>query len=299
LAPVKKLFIGLVALAALGVAGIHGEGGAKRIERRIADAVAASLAEYPWVAVKADGRRVGLAGTPPSGEAAAGAGATALALARRPIFGPVMEVEIAFAAPAPHPAVAPTEAPSEAIETPDEASPTKAETGEPASQSAPEAAEETPATAEPFRTPVLDQAPEAAEETPTATDATLASCEAELDRLRSAHSFRFEPGSDRLGAEDEAALRTAAAALADCPGVVVLEGHADSSGVEGANVDLSRRRAEAAAAILSAAGLDAARIRAEGLGASAPAATNATPEGRALNRRIEIRLESPPKETEE
>jgi type VI secretion system protein ImpK len=79
-------------------------------------------------------------------------------------------------------------------------------------------------------------------------------------------------------------------------GNVTVVGHTDSIPVSGANpfVDnqgLSEARAETIARILVANGAPADRMRAEGRAAADPVASNATREGRALNRRVEILVE--------
>ena len=63
-------------------------------------------------------------------------------------------------------------------------------------------------------------------------------------------------------------------------------GHTDSTGNEPWNEELSRLRARSAVRYLVLKGADNARLTAKGLGSSVPVATNATPEGRAQNRRI-------------
>jgi outer membrane protein OmpA-like peptidoglycan-associated protein len=67
-------------------------------------------------------------------------------------------------------------------------------------------------------------------------------------------------------------------------------GHTDSSGDANANFDLSRRRAASVAQYLEAQNLDAQRFSVEGHGASDPIASNATPSGKAQNRRVEITI---------
>ena len=67
-------------------------------------------------------------------------------------------------------------------------------------------------------------------------------------------------------------------------------GHADSSGNAASNMTLSERRANATAGYLVARKVKAERIYIAGLGDTQPIATNATPEGRAKNRRVEITL---------
>jgi OOP family OmpA-OmpF porin len=65
-------------------------------------------------------------------------------------------------------------------------------------------------------------------------------------------------------------------------------GHTDSSGVDAINQPLSERRARAVVDHLVSRGIDAAALTSKGYGASRPVADNATPEGRAKNRRVEF-----------
>jgi OmpA-OmpF porin, OOP family len=73
---------------------------------------------------------------------------------------------------------------------------------------------------------------------------------------------------------------------------IVIEGHTDSYGSDEANMTLSRQRAEAIAAYLTSEfGVQAFRISAVGYGETRPIANNETPQGRARNRRIDVRIE--------
>jgi OOP family OmpA-OmpF porin len=63
-------------------------------------------------------------------------------------------------------------------------------------------------------------------------------------------------------------------------------GHTDSTGPEGYNMELSIRRAQAAADYLASMGIDSITVK--GMGESKPVADNGTREGRAKNRRIEV-----------
>ncbi len=67
---------------------------------------------------------------------------------------------------------------------------------------------------------------------------------------------------------------------------ITIIGHTDSTGPEDYNLKLSERRAESAAEFLRSLGID--DITTEGRGESEPIASNATREGRAKNRRVEI-----------
>ena len=72
--------------------------------------------------------------------------------------------------------------------------------------------------------------------------------------------------------------------------VVEVTGHTDSTGSAAYNQTLSEQRAATVATYLNTRGIDRQRILAFGRGLTQPVADNATAEGRALNRRVEIRL---------
>lgn len=67
-----------------------------------------------------------------------------------------------------------------------------------------------------------------------------------------------------------------------------IEGFTDSVGSATANLDLSQRRANAVMAALIELGVPANRMSAEAFGEEMPTASNVTPIGRKLNRRVEI-----------
>jgi outer membrane protein OmpA-like peptidoglycan-associated protein len=67
-------------------------------------------------------------------------------------------------------------------------------------------------------------------------------------------------------------------------------GHTDSTGSDAYNQGLSERRAQSVASYLTSRGVQSARIATRGYGESAPIGTNATDEGRAANRRVEIKV---------
>jgi outer membrane protein OmpA-like peptidoglycan-associated protein len=72
--------------------------------------------------------------------------------------------------------------------------------------------------------------------------------------------------------------------------VIRVEGHADSRGSEQYNMDLSGRRAAAVQNMFIQRGLYRERIEAISFGESSPIASNNTAEGRARNRRVEIKV---------
>ena len=67
-----------------------------------------------------------------------------------------------------------------------------------------------------------------------------------------------------------------------------VQGHTDSKGSDQQNQILSQRRAEAIVSTLVRLGVPPARLTAVGMGSRKPIADNATEEGRALNRRVEL-----------
>jgi type VI secretion system protein ImpK len=76
------------------------------------------------------------------------------------------------------------------------------------------------------------------------------------------------------------------------PGKIRVVGHTDNTPIKNvrfpSNYELSLERAKAAAAVLEQGLSDPSRVDVEGKGADAPIDNNATPEGRANNRRVEI-----------
>jgi outer membrane protein OmpA-like peptidoglycan-associated protein len=72
--------------------------------------------------------------------------------------------------------------------------------------------------------------------------------------------------------------------------LVDVDGYTDSTGSDSYNMGLSQRRAQSVAGYLEGQGIDGRRFAVQGFGKSNPVATNATPEGRAQNRRVEIFL---------
>jgi outer membrane protein OmpA-like peptidoglycan-associated protein len=85
-------------------------------------------------------------------------------------------------------------------------------------------------------------------------------------------------------------LNDVAKALAeqDPESKIVVEGHTDSQGAAAFNQDLSQRRAESVRGYLASHGIASDRMTAEGFGSTRSIADNASPEGRANNRRVEI-----------
>jgi outer membrane protein OmpA-like peptidoglycan-associated protein len=101
----------------------------------------------------------------------------------------------------------------------------------------------------------------------------------------------FDTGSRNLSPGALSRLDSVATTINRYPDAdVIVKGHTDSQGPEDANMRLSEDRALMVKNQLVVKGVDAARITTLGFGESQPLVTNATPEGRAQNRRVEIEL---------
>lgn len=102
--------------------------------------------------------------------------------------------------------------------------------------------------------------------------------------FRSTESNLLPSAQDKLD-------QVANALLATSSRHIVVEGHTDSEGSESYNQGLSQRRADAVRDYLVQKGYPGDRIQSRGKGESSPIADNASPEGRANNRRVEIVIE--------
>lgn len=104
------------------------------------------------------------------------------------------------------------------------------------------------------------------------------------------YGIQFDTGTDRLRPEADEQIVQIARLLEQDRGLSLqVIGHTDGQGSESSNVALSERRARRVVDRLTALGVDRARLHAQGLGESMPMAGNDSEQGRALNRRVEIR----------
>lgn len=102
---------------------------------------------------------------------------------------------------------------------------------------------------------------------------------------------QFETGSAIIKPESYAALDDILKSAVVAEGLKLgIYGHTDNVGNDAANLKLSNARAESVKAYLQGKGLASARLESKGYGASRPEADNATAEGRARNRRVQIVL---------
>jgi chemotaxis protein MotB len=104
----------------------------------------------------------------------------------------------------------------------------------------------------------------------------------------------FASGDDALSPVGRDALVKVAAILAKLPNALRIEGHTDAVPVRGgrfsSNWHLSAARAQTVVRLLVGNGVDARRLQVVGFGDVQPRAGNDTAEGRAKNRRIEIKI---------
>jgi outer membrane protein OmpA-like peptidoglycan-associated protein len=100
----------------------------------------------------------------------------------------------------------------------------------------------------------------------------------------------FATGKSVIEPSSEATLEKVLEAAKAHPEVEVeISGHTDNTGKRSSNLKLSQQRADAVKAWLVARGIDASRITTKGYGPDKPVADNKTAEGRAKNRRIEMK----------
>lgn len=106
-----------------------------------------------------------------------------------------------------------------------------------------------------------------------------------------ARNIFFEATSDRLTETSIVPLDEVVKLLANHPSLKLqIEGHTDSTGKADMNQKLSILRAESVNKYLTDHGIDASRLTASGYGSAKPLTSNATPEGRKRNRRVELKL---------
>jgi len=101
----------------------------------------------------------------------------------------------------------------------------------------------------------------------------------------------FETSRSRLTEDSYGILNNVAASLVQYPEVrIEIAGHTDATGTDAINNPLSLARARSVMAYLARNGVAPERMEARGYGSTQPIASNGTREGRAMNRRVELRV---------
>lgn len=116
--------------------------------------------------------------------------------------------------------------------------------------------------------------------------------------LRISNEILFASGQADLSAPGEALIDRLAEVLQEGYYRIAVEGHTDDLPISTArfpsNWELSSARASSVVRRLAAAGVEPVRLRATGFAETRPLASNINAEGRALNRRVELVLETAP-----
>jgi outer membrane protein OmpA-like peptidoglycan-associated protein len=103
------------------------------------------------------------------------------------------------------------------------------------------------------------------------------------------YGIHFDSDSAKLRPDSTPALEAVLGLINNHPGSRwIIAGHTDNQGNGDHNQALSQNRAASVIAWLKVHGVDGSRLAPQGFGASRPVADNATANGRALNRRVEI-----------
>jgi OOP family OmpA-OmpF porin len=112
-----------------------------------------------------------------------------------------------------------------------------------------------------------------------------------VQMLLAQRNIVFEPGQSELADPSQPVLEDLRKALLDAPTAnIQIEGYTDNSGDEDKNRAISQKRAQAVVNWLADHGIERGRLRAVGYGPDDPLVSNDTVEGRARNRRIEVKL---------
>lgn len=116
-----------------------------------------------------------------------------------------------------------------------------------------------------------------------------ATCQGLFSTLLGKGTILFDTGQASISRDSAGLLDNLVVVAQRCPEArIEISGHTDASGDATANLDLSKRRAEAVAGYLETAGVAAVRLTAIGYGSTRPIASNETEEGKAQNRRIDF-----------
>lgn len=107
----------------------------------------------------------------------------------------------------------------------------------------------------------------------------------------STNGILFDSGSANIQPQSMGIIRQISQVLQQEAGMnLLIEGHTDADGSDESNIQLSKQRAEAVKnTLVSVYNINASRLSTEGKGESQPVGDNATPDGKAQNRRVVFR----------
>ncbi len=115
--------------------------------------------------------------------------------------------------------------------------------------------------------------------------------EEELPELMSLENLIFARGSDLISNTSFKELDDLAVYLEENSSIIIqLEGHTDFAGNSEANLNLSQARVEAVKDYITDKGIKKNRVLTKAFGGSQPLFTERTPEAKAKNRRVEVRV---------
>lgn len=137
-----------------------------------------------------------------------------------------------------------------------------------------------------------DEPEEEANELAAVTDEDLV-LQNTISSVLARNPIAFASASADIDPESLATLDALADVLRESAEQVLIAGHTDTDGDPDDNLLLSQQRAEAVVDYLTEAGIDSARLSAQGFGGTLPVADNITKEGKAANRRIEAIIKPP------
>ncbi len=105
------------------------------------------------------------------------------------------------------------------------------------------------------------------------------------------HNLNFEQGKSKITQDSFEELNNLVKMLKDAPTMIIqLEGHTDRRGSPVKNLELSKNRVQSLKDFLVSNGIDQKRVLTKAFGGSQPITQENTPEGRAKNRRVEVRI---------
>ncbi len=117
----------------------------------------------------------------------------------------------------------------------------------------------------------------------------------ENQKIEATLKINFDVDKDAIKPAEATKLDELAGVFSNYPeNIVLLEGHTDSDGSEAYNQTLSEKRVKAAEYYLRGKNLNIASLSSVGYGETRPVASNETPDGKAQNRRVEIKISVDP-----